>query len=94
MNKKQKTTLWISIIIVALMVIFPPNRYYRTSVTWVDLNGNRIGYGGDEFPYGFLFTSRYIYHEVLLVQCAIVAIIGVGLIYIFRIKKPKEKQKE
>ena len=77
MNRKQKIVLWVGIVIIVLMGLFPPVRYKRYSTY-------RVRY---EF---LLVTQNTVVVTNLLVQWVVVSIIGSGLIYTFR---DKRKQK-
>ena len=86
MNKKQKICLWIWIIVIVLMGLFPP---------W----HTQIPQRGTQKPFGYAFISAPpevelgVYSTLniplLMVQWFLVSVVTGGLIYTFKDKKPK-----
>lgn len=100
MNKKQKFVLWIGIIILLLMALFPPwTTSYEISEMGIHRRGRfdpdpvevKESVGG----YGFILSPPRAAVRVdtgrLLAQWVIVALIKSGLLYTFKDKKPKDE---
>ncbi len=92
MNKKQLVCLWIGIIVIVLMGLFPPTKYDsapwgRSRISWWEGFSDTV-----ERTHNFLFDIRH-QHQILLgqlcIRWVIVAAITGGLICTF-----KDKEKE
>lgn len=91
MNERQLTAMWIGIIIIVVMCIFPP--WYQPNM----VKGTHSKWG-----YSFVFTppevNKSIYVMInmpqLFIQCVIVGLITTGYIITLNYKKPKDEQKE
>lgn len=94
MNKKQKIVYWSAVIIIVLMLLFPPNAFYGLQYDFYtfDEQGVMWQHPRSDLPYGFLLAAPDINGKVLLAQCAIVIIVAGSLIYAFKDKKPKDEQ--
>ena len=100
MNEKHKFCLWVGIVVIVLMGIFPPTRRgYCPSVTYYEGFKRRgehprpIGYTPAHYGYTFLFSAKAsdIALNKLIIQWGIVGAVTFGLIYIFRDKKPRKQ---
>lgn len=95
MNRKQKVCLWIGIIIIVLMGLYPP---------WVRHHMEEFSYGRYSLttkpgPYSFIWNlpwgAKFINVYRLGVQWAMVAAVTGGFIITFankKHKKPKDEQ--
>ena len=92
MNKKQKVVMWVGIIIIVLMTLFPVERTRHT------VSGFRDGSSdyGYEYEVNFLFLMEpyQIEFSKLLLQYTVVILITGGLIVTLKDKKPNDKQKQ
>ena len=90
MNKRQTIVLWIGIIILVLMGIFPPIHIDISDRFWRG-DGPRPWEPG----YDFLFTMlpSKISFSKLFIQWFIIAVVTGGLIVTFKDKKSKDDQK-
>jgi hypothetical protein len=95
MNKKQRVVILIGIVIIAMMLLVPPYRYY--------LSGN---YDGGHAGYGLIFspderllvTSEGIMIRrssavqldlaTLFVQCFLVGVLTSGVVFLLHNRKP------
>jgi len=105
MNKKQKYCLWIGIVVIVLMGIFPPTRrgyFYKDHYGGFGPNKEErmkpLDYSFHS-GYTFLFSAEVsdIGFGKLIVQWAVVAVVTGGLIFTFGDKKDeksKDEQKE
>ena len=89
MNEKQLIVMWVGIIIIVLMGLFPP-----WLTVFADASRISLGYGFILIPplpnaYRYQFAS--IDFTRLLTQWTIVAAITAGLIITFKDKKTKDK---
>ena len=98
MNEKQKFCLWVGIVVIVLMGIFPPTPrgcYYIAHYGGI---GGRPGPIAHSFHsgYTFLFSAKAsdIALNKLVIQWGIAGAVTFGLFYIFSDKKPKGQQKE
>ncbi|MBA7671146.1 hypothetical protein ES703_79297 [subsurface metagenome] len=106
MNWKQKICLWVGIVVIVLMGIFPPTRRgYCPAVTyWPGLiqpgvPRRPLWVKPVHYGYTFLFSAEVsdIGFGKLIVQWAVVAVVTGGLIFIFgdkKDRKPKDEQKD
>jgi len=103
MNRKQKILLWVGIVVIVLMGIFPPTRRgYCPAVTyWPGLiqpgvPRRPLWVKPAHYGYTFLFTAEAsdIGFGKLIVQWAVVAVITAGLIYILKNRKPQNEKKQ
>lgn len=79
MNRKQKICLWIWIIVIVLMGLFPPTNQYPLF--------------GIEYNF-ILTTDGHVVLSNLIAQWLIISFIASYLItYTFKDKKPKDEQK-
>jgi multisubunit Na+/H+ antiporter MnhB subunit len=100
-NEKQRLYLWVGIVVVVLMGIFPPTqRGYCPAMTFYEGVVRRrgeplrpIGYTPAHYGYTFLLSAKAsdIAFNKLIIQWGIVGAVTFGLIYIFRDKKPKKQ---
>jgi len=72
--------LWIGILLIVLMCLFPPWIWYDRIVGYAFLFSDRTV--GNE-----IYRSAHIYFVRLLIQCAIVGLITGGLVYTLKDKK-------
>jgi len=81
MNKKQRIVLWIGIVLIGLITLFPPVKY----------QGRPWKRGGEEaVEYRFLLDKfSIVLLGNLVAQWALVSIIAGGLIYALREKRGK-----
>lgn len=88
MSKKKKVVLWMGIILIVLMCLFPPTIQF--SKEGPDLSLRPFYY------YSFFFKAhdREIQTTKLLIQCIIVGIITLGINASISDKKPKDKKPE
>lgn len=102
MNREQKICLWVGIVVIVLMGIFPPTR--RGFIYEAHVGGLRHSKEERIEPldysfhlgYTFLLTAEVsdIGFGKLIVQWAVVAVVTGGLIYKFRDKKDKKLKDE
>jgi hypothetical protein len=74
MSKTQLKILWVGIIIVVLMGLFPPEKKYGSFTERLYISG-----------YDFILNVSNIAFTRLLIQWIIVGVITAGLIYSFKI---------
>lgn len=92
MNKKQLISLWVGIVIIVLMGLFPPWFFMTVS--------SRSGMGYRRATNYKFITPRprsgnieaEIDFSLLCIQWVIVAAITTGLVVTFKDKKPKDEQ--
>ncbi len=85
LTKKQKPCLWIGVTIIVFMGLFPPVE--RTRI-YPNIRTKYVKH------YFIVNAPGRVVLRNLFVEWAIVAIVTGGLIYTFRDKKPKDKQKQ
>ncbi len=95
MDKEQKFRLWVGIVVVVLMGIFPPTPIGCGYVAFYGGLGRTPGPVYYEFHYGytFLFSAKAsgIAFNKLIIQWGTVGAVTFGLIYILGEKKPKKQ---
>ena len=93
MNRKQKICLWVCIIIIVVMGIYPP---WVMPATFKHVDGHtakhRSYYGYHPIWEGIGNSKASIDFHRLGLQWAIVSVITGGLIVTFKDKKPKDKK--
>jgi len=100
MNDKQEVVLWIGTAIFVLMSLFPPWLYTYDALVYGLHTQKPIGYFwlfSKPQPSDSNYAGVSIDCSRLLIQWAIVVVVTVGLIYIFKDKKDKKamnKQKQ
>jgi hypothetical protein len=91
MNRKQEIILWVGLIVIQLMIVFPPIRRPDVSSESTDGTIGRSIVTGWIQSYGVITRDyKNINFIMLTVQLLIVAAVTGGFIYIFRITEQKE----
>ncbi len=87
MNRKQKICLWIGIIVIVLMGIFPPLKFgcYQPDAVWaVDMSLWARRFHSFGYERLWMLEEPEIGFSKLLIQWSIVAIATVGLLLTFK----------
>ena len=93
MNRKQEVVIWAGLIIIQLMIIFPPVRQLEQPTEGVEEPPEISVVTGWAPGYGIIVRDyNHIRYGVLAVQAAIVAAISIILIPILREKEPREEE--
>jgi hypothetical protein len=91
MNRKQEIILWVGLIVIQLMIVFPPVGRSDVSSESVDGTLGPSYVTGWTQSYGVITRDyKNINFVMLAVQLLIVAAVTGGFIYIFRITGQKE----
>jgi hypothetical protein len=91
MNRKQEIVIWAGLIIVQLMIIFPPVRRIEQVPEGVEEPPEMSVVTGWVPGYGIIVRDyRHIRFGLLTVQIAVVAAASAGLIFSLCEKEPKE----
>jgi hypothetical protein len=93
MNRKQEILLWFALIVIQLMVIFPPVRRLEQAPDGVE-EPPEISVVTNWMPgYGIIVRDyKHIRYGMLAVQIIFVAAVSAGLIPILREKEPKQTE--
>ncbi len=92
MNRKQEIVIWAGLIIIQLMIIFPPVRRLEQAPEGVEEPPEISVVTGWVPGYGIIVRDyKHIRYGMLAVQIVIVAAISVILIPILREKEPEEE---
>jgi len=91
MNRKQEMILWIGLIVIQLMIVFPPVMRLEQTPEGVE-EPPEISVVTNWVPgYGIIVRDyKHIRFGILAAQLIIVAAITGGFIYTFRIKEQEE----
>ena len=91
MNRKQEIVIWAALIIIQLMIIFPPVRRLEQAPEGVEEPPEISVVTGWAPGYGIIVRDyKHIRYGMLAVQIFIVAAASAGLIFILREKEPEE----
>lgn len=91
MNRKQEIVIWAGLIIVQLMIIFPPVRRIEQVPEGVEEPPEMSVVTGWVPGYGIIVRDyRHIRFGLLTVQIVVVAAASAGLIFSLCEKEPKE----
>jgi len=92
MNQKQEILLWFAVIVIQLMIIFPPVRRLELPPDGVEEPPEISVVTGWVPGYGIIVRDyKHIRYGMLAVQAVIVAAVAVVLLFILREKEPEEE---
>lgn len=92
MNRKQEIVIWAALIIIQLMIIFPPVRRLEQAPEGVEEPPEISVVTGWMPGYGIIVRDyKHIRFGMLAVQLIIVAAASAGLIFILREKESEEE---
>ena len=91
MNRKQEIVIWAALIIIQMMIIFPPVRQLEQAPEGVEESPEISVVTGWVPGYGIIVRDyKHIRFGMLAVQIVIVAATAAGLIFILREKESEE----
>jgi hypothetical protein len=91
MNRKQEIAIWGALIVIQLMIIFPPVRRLEQAPEGVEEPPEVSVVAGWAPGYGIIIRDyKHIRFGILAVQIVTVAVASTILIFILREKKQKE----
>jgi hypothetical protein len=89
MNRKQEILLWAAVIIIQMMIIFPPVRKLELPHGNVEEPPEMSVVTGWVPGYGIIVRDyKHIRFGMLALQAAVVAAVTAGLLFILREKEP------
>lgn len=92
MNRKQEIVIWAALIIIQLMIIFPPVRRLEQAPEGVEEAPEISVVTGWAPGYGIIVRDyKHIRFGMLAVQVVIVAAASAGLLFILREQEPEEE---
>ena len=93
MNRKQEIVIWAGLIIIQMMIIFPPVRRLEQAPEGVEEPPEMSVVTRWVPGYGIIVRDyKHIRYGMLIVQAVIVAAVSVILIPILREKEPEEEE--
>jgi hypothetical protein len=93
MNRKQEILLWAALIIIQIMIIFPPVRRIEQAPEGAEEPPEVSIVTGWVPGYGIIVRDyKHIRYGVLTVQIAVAVVLSAGLIFILREKEPQEEE--
>ena len=93
MNRKQEVVIWAGLIIIQMMIIFPPVRRLEQVPNGVEEPPDVSIVTGWAPGYGIIVRDyKHIRYGMLAIQVAIVAAISIIMIPLLREKEPKEEE--
>jgi len=92
MNRKQEIVIWAALIVIQLMIIFPPVRQLEQAPEGVEEPPDISIVTGWMPGYGIIVRDyKHIRYGMLALQLIIVAAAAAGLIFILREKESEEE---
>lgn len=93
MNRKQEIVIWAAVIIIQMMIIFPPVRRLEQPPEGVKEPPEMSVVTSWVPGYGIIVRDyKYIRFGMLIGQIVIVSALSAGLIFILREKEPEEEE--
>lgn len=93
MNRKQKICLWVGIIVIGLMGLYPPVQKTKYRLGDIFRTDDKTPYKVIEYTFVLDTGNGTVVLSNLFVQWIVVSIITGGLIYSFKDKKSKDDRK-
>jgi hypothetical protein len=93
MNRKQEILLWAALIVIQIMIIFPPVRQIEQAPEGAEEPPESSAGTGWVPGYGIIVRDyKHIRFGMLAVQVAVVAAASAGLIFVLSEKEPEEEE--
>ncbi|HKC62663.1 MAG TPA: hypothetical protein VKB86_03455 [Pyrinomonadaceae bacterium] len=95
-NTKQRVVIYLGIVVIALMLLVPPWKFYRegrgaggaAGYGFIFDSGTRVRIDLESFSIGYARQdSVYLDTATLMIQCLFVAVITGGLVFLFQTRK-------